>query len=96
MHKPLYKNQCKDLIVGLQARLALAEARFEDVLGYCQNFERVDDPVYLALKRNAIQGLITHVNMSKNERREKQNIIEELNSQLISRFGALDWEVEPE
>ena len=92
----LYKNQRKDLITSLHVRLALAESQFEDAFGYCENFERTDDPVHIALRRNAIQGLVAHVSMPGNERRAKQELINELNSHLISRFGALDWEVEPE
>lgn len=92
----LYGRQRADVQTGLQARLALAEQRYEDALGYCAKFEGTEKPAHLAIERDALRGLLDHTALSGDKRREMQSNVQRIEETLRSTRGAAYLELDPD
>jgi len=79
------------------ARLALAERRYEDALGYCARFEGPDKPAHLAIKRDALRGLLAHTAVQGETRREMTAKVQHIDDTLRVMHGSVEgWEIDPE
>ena len=92
----LYRRQRADVQTGLSARIALAEQKYEDALGYCAKFEGPDKPAHLAIKRDALRGLLEHTSMPAEERRGMSASVQQIDNKLRIMHGQVDWEIDPE
>lgn len=91
-----YERKNPDVVLGLQARLAIATRRYEDALAYCKKFEKFDNPVHLSVRKDALSGLLVSASMSEALRAERQAEIAVLENQLIERVGQGVWYPEPD
>jgi tetratricopeptide (TPR) repeat protein len=92
----LYPTQRADIKLGLRARLAMAHGDYGQALDYVNKLSRPDTPVHLTLRRDALQGLIDHTSLAGEKRRDLQRQIVDISAQLLSKYGEVDWQVEPD
>jgi tetratricopeptide (TPR) repeat protein len=88
----LYRTQrAKVQETGLRARIAIAEQRFEDALGYCAGLEPKDSRIHQSIKRDALVGLLEHKFVAPGERESMQREIAYLTVALQANYGTTDW-----
>ena len=76
----LYSRRHHDVILGLRARISLSRSRFDQALSLTDSFRGRDTIVHMAIRRDALRGLLLHTNMPADARalREKElSVIEE-------------------
>ncbi|MET4644433.1 MULTISPECIES: hypothetical protein [Streptomyces] len=56
----------------------------------------VDNPTHIKLKRDALQGLLSHTNMDSAKRAEMEGEVKRLDYQLAAKYADMEWEIEPE
>jgi tetratricopeptide (TPR) repeat protein len=82
--KSMYPYRSHDVQLGLECRLQIVSGRFDHALG---TWERLDDkrqPVHLRLRRDALQGLLEHTNLTAPRRSEVQGEVAELDGRLAN------------
>jgi tetratricopeptide (TPR) repeat protein len=89
----LYRKQRADIVTGLRARIALAEGRYDDAIGYCEEIVSRDNPVHLALRRDSLRGLAEHTSLASRRRREVLDEVAALEARLTREYGGREFEL---
>lgn len=80
----LYARRHHDVILGLRARLALANENFDEALSLTESFHARDSVVHGAIRRDALHGLLQHTNMSADLRSSREEEVGKIEAKLSS------------
>ncbi|MEY2334511.1 TIR domain-containing protein [Acidithiobacillus ferrianus] len=78
-----YPTQKQDIRLGLMCRLEISRGKFARALELCKSIKNVNLPVYLLLKRDAIEGNLKHSAMPDETRESFRKELEELKKSLF-------------
>ncbi len=92
----LYKSQRPNVQGGLQARVAIIERRYEDALGHLAGLDATGSPEHLALKRDALRGILDTSFVAHGVRQQHQSEIDRIESVLSARPNPNLWVIGPD
>jgi tetratricopeptide (TPR) repeat protein len=86
----LYSGWRRDIQLGLRARIAIHSGRYDDALGYHEAMSDKSRPVHLAIRRDALRGLISTTYVAPSRRDEVDRELADLDARLRGFDAHLD------
>ncbi|WP_406445998.1 TIR domain-containing protein [Streptomyces sp. NBC_01613] len=87
-----YGGQKSDIRLGLHARLAIVEGRYEEALGYANKLSQPDNPVHLTIKRDALRGILENAPLTPGKRNEFEDLVGGLERRISDHEEDFDFD----
>ncbi len=91
----LYGRLKRDIQLGLRARAAIAQGRYDDAIGYHAKLRVKDRPVHLAIRRDAIRGILNSTYVAMDDRRRFEQELQELEDRLQDVEQDFEFDLDP-
>jgi tetratricopeptide (TPR) repeat protein len=91
----LYPRLRRDVRLGLRARAAIVQRRYNDAIGYHGQLLEKNRPIHMAIRRDALRGLLDTTYVAPDEKKTIEQELDWLEEQLGSQ-REVEFDLDPE